>query len=161
MDALRAELLRMSQHEAQTLALRKQRADTAARTAIWGVSIGALLTAGLALLSLFTTHRDVQDLRRAAEEVAASEQHFRMLTEHTSDLVRLLDAKTGRVTYVSPSVERLLGYTVEEFKALPALNLIHPDEVSMRFARTASATLVRVARRSTCATHRWRGCRYP
>jgi diguanylate cyclase (GGDEF)-like protein/PAS domain S-box-containing protein len=52
-----------------------------------------------------------------------------MLTEHTSDLVRLLDAKTGRVTYVSPSVERLLGYTVEEFKALPALSLIHPDDM--------------------------------
>jgi diguanylate cyclase (GGDEF)-like protein/PAS domain S-box-containing protein len=129
MDALRAELDRMSKHEAQALAVRKQQADAAERTAIWGVGIGALLTAALALLSLFTTHRDVQELRRAAEEVAASEQHFRMLTEHTSDLVRLLDAKTGRATYVSPSVERLLGYTVEEFKALPALNLIHPDEM--------------------------------
>jgi diguanylate cyclase (GGDEF)-like protein/PAS domain S-box-containing protein len=129
MDGLRARLERMSKHEAKALALRKQEANTAERTAIWGTAIGSLATGALALLSLFTTHRDVQELRRAAEEVAASEQHFRMLTEHTSDLVRLLDAESGRATYVSPSVERLLGYTVDEFMALPALNLIHPDDM--------------------------------
>src|SRR5699024_2554185 len=50
------------------------------------------------------------------------------LTEHTSDLVRLLDAE-GRTTYVSRSVQRLLGYTPEEFLELPALSLIHPDDM--------------------------------
>jgi diguanylate cyclase (GGDEF)-like protein/PAS domain S-box-containing protein len=129
MDALRVQLERMSKQEAQTLALRKHEADGAERTAIWAVAIGSLATGALALLSLFTTHRDVQELRRAADEVAASEQHFRMLTEHTSDLVRLLDAESGRATYVSPSVERLLGYTVDEFMALPELSLIHPDDM--------------------------------
>jgi diguanylate cyclase (GGDEF)-like protein/PAS domain S-box-containing protein len=129
MDALRVELERMSKHEAQALTSSKQRAHAAERTALWGVGIGLLATSALALLSFFTAHRDVQELKRAAEEVAASEQHFRLLTEHTSDLVRLLDAKTGRATYVSPSVEHLLGYTVEEFNALPAFRLIHPDDL--------------------------------
>jgi len=137
MDSLRAEFARMSQREAHNLQVRKQEATLAQRTAGWGIGIGSLAMGVVALVSLLTVHRDVQNLRSAAEEVAASEQHYRMLTEHTSDLVRLLDAKTGRATYVSPSVERLLGYTPEEFLELPALSLIHADDMPaiQRFLR--------------------------
>jgi diguanylate cyclase (GGDEF)-like protein/PAS domain S-box-containing protein len=137
MDSLRAELGRMSQREAHALQLRKEQARVAQQTASWGIGIGSFAMGVVALVSLFTVHRDVQNLRNAAEEVAASEQHYRMLTEHTSDLVRLLDAKTGRTTYVGPSVQRLLGYTPEEFMALPALALIHADDMPdiQRFLR--------------------------
>jgi diguanylate cyclase (GGDEF)-like protein/PAS domain S-box-containing protein len=137
MDDMRAEFARMSEREAQTLRRRKQEASDAERSATWAIGVGSVATALVALLSLFTVHRDVQNLRRAAEEVAASEQHYRLLTEHTSDLVRLLDAETGRATYVSPSVERLLGYSPAEFLALPALSLIHADDMPaiQRFLR--------------------------
>lgn len=137
MDDLRVEFARMNAREAETLRRRKQEASDAERNTSWAVGVGSLATAAVALLSLFTVHRDVQNLRRAAEEVAASEQHYRLLTEHTSDLVRLLDASTGGTTYVSPSVERLLGYTPAEFLALPALALIHADDMPaiQRFLR--------------------------
>ena len=129
MDSMRAEFAEMSKRETQTLQSRKEEARSAELTATWGIGIGSLVTGVLALLSLLTVNRDVQELRQTAEELAKSEQYFRLLTEHTSDLVRLLDAKTGKATYVSPSVERLLGYTVEEFTSLPALSLVHPDDL--------------------------------
>lgn len=137
MDSLRAEFGRMSEREAHTLLQRKQQARVAQQTATWGIGVGSLAMGVVALVSLLTVHRDVRNLRSAAEEVAASEQHYRMLTEHTSDLVRLLDAKTGRTTYVSPSVQRLLGYTAAEFMELPALSLIHADDMPaiQRFLR--------------------------
>jgi diguanylate cyclase (GGDEF)-like protein/PAS domain S-box-containing protein len=42
-----------------------------------------------------------------------SEARFRSLVAHSSDLITVLDAN-GVVTYQSPSVERVLGYGVEE-----------------------------------------------
>lgn len=136
MDAVMAETQAMSQREQVTLKESRSSAEAAQRWASWGIGLGSLLTVLLALFSLLTVHRDVQALQRNAEEAAASEEHFRLLTENTSDLVRLLDG-SGRVIYVSPSVERLLGYSVQEFMALPAEALIHPDDLAMAEAMLA------------------------
>jgi two-component system, cell cycle response regulator len=129
MDAIRSECRAMSQREQAELGLRRQRADTAQTVAAWGVGVGSILTVLLALLSFLTLNRDVKTLQATAEELAASEEHFRLLTENTSDLVRLLDLN-GKSTYVSPSVERLLGYTPAELLALPAKALMHPDDLA-------------------------------
>jgi diguanylate cyclase (GGDEF)-like protein/PAS domain S-box-containing protein len=135
MDEIRAVGRRMSEHERSILVERRRDAEAAKGTATWGVSLGSLLSVLLALFSFLTVTRDMKALRRAADDVAASEAHFRLLTEKTSDLVRLFDPD-GKVTYVSPSVEDLLGYTIQEFLALPARSLLHPDELSL----TASIT---------------------
>ena len=127
MDAIRAECSAMGEREQEILQGRRQKAATAQSLATWGVGVGTALTILLSLLSLLTVHRDVQTLQQTAEELAASEEHFRLLTENSSDLVRLLDLE-GKTVYVSPSVERLLGYGVEEFLALPAKELMHPDD---------------------------------
>jgi diguanylate cyclase (GGDEF)-like protein/PAS domain S-box-containing protein len=42
-----------------------------------------------------------------------SETRFRSLVAHSSDLITVLDGN-GNVTYQSPSIERVLGYTVDE-----------------------------------------------
>jgi diguanylate cyclase (GGDEF)-like protein/PAS domain S-box-containing protein len=42
-----------------------------------------------------------------------SEARFRSLVAHSSDLITVLDGN-GTVTYQSPSIERVLGYSVEE-----------------------------------------------
>ena len=44
-----------------------------------------------------------------------SEARFRSLVAHSSDLITVLDS-TGVVTYQSPSIERLLGYGVDEIQ---------------------------------------------
>jgi diguanylate cyclase (GGDEF)-like protein/PAS domain S-box-containing protein len=44
-----------------------------------------------------------------------SEARFRSLVAHSSDLITVLD-RSGVVTYQSPSIERVLGYTVEEIE---------------------------------------------
>ncbi|HZC29834.1 MAG TPA: EAL domain-containing protein, partial [Gaiellaceae bacterium] len=44
-----------------------------------------------------------------------SEARFRSLVAHSSDLITVLDA-AGVVTYQSPSIERVLGYSVDEIE---------------------------------------------
>ena len=127
MDQIRVECRLMRVDEQRRLEARKQEARSAQQAAIWGISLGSLMTIALALISLATVGKDVKELKQTAEELAQSEAYYRLLTEQSSDLVRLLSLE-GKVTYVSPSVERLLGYGVEEFLKLPGLSLLHADE---------------------------------
>ena len=65
--------------------------------------------------------------RRLAGEISArhemeqaaqrSEERYRMLAEQTSDVIWTLDLATHRFTYVSPSVERLRGFSAREVMA--------------------------------------------
>jgi PAS domain S-box-containing protein len=52
---------------------------------------------------------DVSELRAAERALRASEERFRALVQHSSDLVLVLEAQ-GTISYASPSVERVLGY---------------------------------------------------
>jgi diguanylate cyclase (GGDEF)-like protein/PAS domain S-box-containing protein len=130
MDAIRGEGEAMSRHQHRQLQTRRQQAGAARSLAAWGVGVGSLLAILLALFNLLRVHKDTQQLQRAADAAKASAEHFRFLTENTSDLVRLLNMQ-GKVMYVSPSVQRLLGFTVEEFLELPAKTLMHPDDLPL------------------------------
>ena len=67
---------------------------------------------------------------RTAELVAAlrdSEARFRALIENSIDVTGILDADL-RMQYISPSVTRILGYSVDEFVGSTSLEFIHPDD---------------------------------
>ncbi len=56
------------------------------------------------------------------------DRHFRALIEHGSDVILLSD-QHGNYSYASPSIQRVLGYTPEEFIQLNGFSLIHPDDL--------------------------------
>lgn len=57
---------------------------------------------------------EITELRQASERLAASEQHFRLLAENSSDVVFRLDDE-GRILWVSPSLTSVLGWQPEEW----------------------------------------------
>jgi PAS domain S-box-containing protein len=62
----------------------------------------------------------------------ASEDRFRAVLRESRDIVYRLNLKNGEYDYISPSVFAVLGYTDEEFKRMPAqqiIELLHPDDV--------------------------------
>lgn len=62
--------------------------------------------------------RDITALRRAQEELAASERYFRTLVEHSSD-VTLVIGDSGVITYVSEVAFAVFGYTPEQMVGRP------------------------------------------
>jgi diguanylate cyclase (GGDEF)-like protein/PAS domain S-box-containing protein len=127
MKRIRAQGIAMNAEEDRLLQARKSDAEHAQARAVWGVGLGSALTIALSFLSLLSVNRDIEALRRSAEELATSEEYFRLLTENSSDLVRTQDLD-GKVRYVSPSVERILGYSPDEFMNFPPLALVHPED---------------------------------
>jgi PAS domain S-box-containing protein/putative nucleotidyltransferase with HDIG domain len=57
-----------------------------------------------------------REYRKAAQSLKQSEERYQVLAEGYSDVVWVTDMD-GQVTYISPSVTRLLGHTVEELMA--------------------------------------------
>jgi two-component system, sensor histidine kinase and response regulator len=69
------------------------------------------------------------------EALTRSEEHFRSLIEHGTDVITIVDSK-GTIVYASPSIERVLGRTPQSLFGLNKLSLIHPAD------REAASTLI-------------------
>jgi PAS domain S-box-containing protein len=96
--------------------------------------IGALIAMMVGSVAAYgqVTYRQIagaaREKERALAELRASEEHFRALIENAQDLIIVIDADL-RVSYQSPSVEKVLGFTKEERIGRSALEFIHPDDL--------------------------------
>ncbi len=75
------------------------------------------------LLSL----RDVTRRQAAEHALDESEQRFRALIEHSSDLILVVD-QDGLLVYGSPATSPVLGYEPAELVGTSTLDLVHDDD---------------------------------
>jgi len=67
-----------------------------------------------AIVGIMGVSRDITRRKRAEEELKKSEEKYKLLAEHSADVIYRIDIATEQYTYISPSIEKLLGYTVAE-----------------------------------------------
>lgn len=66
----------------------------------------------------------------ARQQLKQSEARHRLLTDHASDVILTMDPQ-GQLTYVSPAVERLRGYTVAEVLRQHICETMTPDSAQL------------------------------
>lgn len=69
-------------------------------------------------------------ITQAAREARESGQHYRLLADNVTDVICILDMNL-RFTYVSPSVTRMLGYSVDEMMTQTLQELLTPGSFGL------------------------------
>ncbi|MEW6440967.1 MAG: PAS domain S-box protein [bacterium] len=72
--------------------------------------------------------QEMAERLRVEAELRQSEARFRSLVQNSSDVIVIFEPD-GRRRYVSPSVERVLGYTAEELMGGRYTDLVHFEDV--------------------------------
>jgi PAS domain S-box-containing protein/putative nucleotidyltransferase with HDIG domain len=80
--------------------------------------------------AVFGVSRDVTERKEAEEALRKSEQQLRFITDHVMDVVWSTDL-AGNFTFVTPSAERNIGYSVEEMLSLNFSQIITPESHKM------------------------------
>ncbi len=74
--------------------------------------------------------RDIAERKRAEEALRESEEKLRLIFNTIPHVVSILDMNL-RCTYISPSIERLMGYTPEEALTLTLDQLMTPESLQI------------------------------
>lgn len=78
-------------------------------------------------IEMWGVTRDISRRHQAIEALAESEEHYRMLAEHTSDVVVRLSAE-GIIEWASPASYRAMRWAPEELVGQRNVDLVHPDD---------------------------------
>ncbi|MBD2199415.1 MULTISPECIES: sensor histidine kinase [Calothrix] len=74
--------------------------------------------------------RDTTSRKQVEQALRQSEERWRSLIENALDIIMILDPD-GTISYVSPSVQKILGYAVGDLLGNNVMALVHPDDIAM------------------------------
>ena len=102
---------------------------------------------GVALLAALGTVLTCRLLGQAAEQreqataaVRRSAERFRALVQDSSDVITVGD-QTGRISYVSPAADRVMGYAPDDLHGTAYVRWIHPDDLASAESIRASVLI--------------------
>jgi len=80
------------------------------------------------IVGVFVSSTEITEIKKSQELLIASENRFRSLINNANDMILLTD-KEGKVSYVSPALERITGYSFAELCDRSIFSIMHPDQV--------------------------------
>jgi len=93
----------------------------------WPVWLLLALTVAFAMSSARQTVAARRRYEQATQDLRDSEQSYRLLADNVTDVISLASRDNKRL-YVSPSIERILGFAPGELLVTPNYTYMHPDD---------------------------------
>ena len=78
---------------------------------------------------------DIRDITESKK----TERQYRLLADNSADVIYNLDILSELYNYVSPSIERLLGYTLSESLSLKPKDILTPDSYQKQYQAMVNA----------------------
>jgi PAS domain S-box-containing protein len=97
-------------------------------------SIGLSRNEGGRPTGIIAVLHDISDRKQTELALKQSEEQYRMLAENVKDVIVKMDSQAN-VTFATPSVLEMLGYTPEEAVTMSGFDILHPDDID-RVRRT-------------------------
>ena len=104
----------------------------------WVESTFSNLLAEPSVESIVINFRDITERRQAEARLKDSEQRFRDIAENAQEWIWEVDAQ-GKITYASPVIEKILGYSPQEVLQKYFYDLFAPQEKEALKAATLAA----------------------
>ncbi len=105
------------------------------------VGLPILLTYPLATVLIGKILSDQERNRQMLQDLQTSEARYRLIADNTTDVLWVWNIDTGAWDFLSPSVERLRGFTVEEVRKQSMREVLTPasfEHVQRLFAERAA-----------------------
>lgn len=94
----------------------------------WVRTIGKPVVKDDVLIKVVGTFQDITERKYHEEILVKNENRFRALIENSADVIVLTDSQR-KIKYVSPAVQHILGYTMEELLGTFTHHFMHPDDL--------------------------------
>lgn len=78
-----------------------------------------------------TIFSDISDWKKGEEKIRESENRFQMIAGNVSDVIWLYNLATEKFSYISPSIEKQIGFTVEEATSHTFKDVLSPNDYKL------------------------------
>ena len=107
------------------------------------IIVGALLFSIAAFIIVIILRKNRLNIKSKNTQILYRDEMFKKLSMNVDDVFLMVDAKTARVDYVSPNVEKLLGITVKQIKEnIYVLGKLHPQDTEGQRSKHLKGLLV-------------------
>ena len=127
------------------------------------VIVGAMLFSIASFIIIMIFRRSQLNIKSKNTQILYRDELFKKLSMNVDDVFLMADAKTARVDYVSPNIEKLLGITVKQIKDnIYVLGKLHPQDTEGQRSKHLKGLLVNEQREwdfeyvhKKTGEHRW------
>ena len=107
------------------------------------IIVGVLLLTVAAFIIVMILRKNRLNIKSKNTQILYRDEMFKKLSMNVDDVFLMVDAKTARVDYVSPNVEKLLGITVKQIKEnIYVLGKLHPQDTEGQRSKHLKGLLV-------------------